>query len=88
MMYVHLCVSTYYIYILLQKKLPSNALATGLAEGGQALGQESLLGYVMVMLSITLSVLLLHMIHIYGLKVTSGHLASMLQHNYRLVVTT
>lgn len=50
MTYVHLCVSTYVhniccTYVLLQKKLPSNALATGLAEGGLALGQESLLGY-------------------------------------------
>ena len=30
--------------ILLQKKLHSNALATSLAEGGQALGPDSLLG--------------------------------------------
>lgn len=32
-----------------QKKLPSNALASSLAEGGQALGQDSLLGAVMML---------------------------------------
>ena len=43
-MLVHACSSVSSTYIL-QKKLPSNALATSLAEGGQALGQDSLLGY-------------------------------------------
>ena len=31
--------------MFLQKKLPSNAVAAALVEGGQALGQDSLLGY-------------------------------------------
>ena len=43
-MLVHAYSSVSSTYIL-QKKLPSNALATSLAEGGQALGQDSLLGY-------------------------------------------
>ena len=39
------CQSDVCIY-LLQKKLPINGLATALTEGGQVLGPDSLLGYV------------------------------------------